>query len=581
MNKIRFLASGIFFHVLSMQAQVNGWTKITTSANPIFNLQDSGIYRGTAWIDLDNDNDLDLFASPNFLFRNDGGGVFVQLDTLPFSPSENLLNDLTGGCSWADLNNDGFIDCIIAHQPSGVFLNNGNSTFTNSTAQIAGLQNYAAWGCAIGSLDNDAYLDFAFAHAANFHVGGPFPGKLYQNTNNTLQPVLLTGLELTDSTKSFTVPYWSDFDLDGDMDLFVASGPGGSPGYDFCYRNLKIETGLDSLERITNTLFASQLQDGQCYNFIDSDNDGDLDLCLTNYGGANSRLYQNNAGNYVSITTPWTNAALPYLANCWGDYDNDGDLDMITTSDNLSARYYRNDGANSFTYINTGISTPAGTSGATNGDYDNDGDLDIYVHGKRISKALFRNDTVAGNRKWVSFKLTGTNSNTSAIGAIVEIKATLNGVPTWQIREINAQNSFQSQNDLRVHFGLNDALVIDSVVVRWPSGQLDYFTGLNSNTFYFINETSGLTTSIAPALTDRFVFSISPNPSTGEFILQSKDLLGAQVYVYDASGKLILTQNPTNTSWVLNLKNQPAGYYVVKISSGQMLGVQKILKIDH
>nr|MBK9653237.1 VCBS repeat-containing protein [Bacteroidota bacterium] len=83
---------------------------------PCYNFTSNGIYKGAAWIDFDNDGDIDLFAYPNKLFRNDGNGSFTALADLPYTPLEPQ-----GGSSWADLDNDGDIDCIISERPSGAF----------------------------------------------------------------------------------------------------------------------------------------------------------------------------------------------------------------------------------------------------------------------------------------------------------------------------------------------------------------------------------------------------------------------------------------------------------------------------
>ncbi|HWA36096.1 MAG TPA: VCBS repeat-containing protein, partial [Cyclobacteriaceae bacterium] len=305
------------------------FTMVTDSRNPATQVMAPGFYKGAAWVDIDNDGDVDLFVAPTSLFRNDGSGVFTAIpDPFAYKPLQP-----PGGSSWADVNNDGFIDCIISQNPSGVYLNNGNSTFKNVSAQIDGFDSFASWGCAFGNWSNDAFPDFVFAHARGFHKGAAMsPAKLYLNKSATLTPQKISGLVLTDSLKPYTVPYWSDFDQDGDMDLFVASGPGGKPGPDFCYRNMKIESGKDELQPLTRELFATQQQDGQCYNFIDFDNDRDLDLCLTNYGGALTQLYLNEKGVYKPLVTGFTGKR-NNLSNNWGDFDNDGDLDVIITSD--------------------------------------------------------------------------------------------------------------------------------------------------------------------------------------------------------------------------------------------------------
>ncbi|QQR88344.1 MAG: CRTAC1 family protein [Flavobacteriales bacterium] len=472
-----------------------GWTMITDASNPIVAFTSNGLYKGAAWVDYDNDNDIDLFAAPNFLFRNDGGGAFIQVTSvIGTAPLQ-----FPGGSSWADADNDGDMDCALAQYPSGLYLNNGDGSFTDATTALDSLSELASWGCAFGETNGDGYPEVLYVHATGFHPAGAAqrPCRFYRS-DGTFAPEPVRGYDFTESLAPYTVPYWSDYDLDGDMDLFIASGPGGSPGYDHCYRNMRIELGEDTLIEMTTEAFASVQQDGQCYNFIDADNDGDLDLCLTNYAGAASRFYRNNSGIYSPESTPWT-TGLPRLANCWGDYDNDGDLDVVITSDYASVRYYSNDGTGTFTHEAGSISTANGSTGCANGDMDNDGDLDLFVYGSNASKALFRNDTVAGNRSWYSLKLVGTASGTTALGGLVRLKATINGVPRWQIREVNAQNSFQGHNDLRAHFGLGDATSIDSLEVRWPSGLVQSFGILAANARHTIVEGDAPTTAVPEA----------------------------------------------------------------------------------
>ena len=541
-----------------------GFNKVVDPANPVTVFTTPGFYKGAAWIDFDNDNDLDLFASPNLLFRNDGNGVFVQLtNPFGFTPGQN-----PGGSSWADLNHDGLIDCIIAQYPSNVYLNNGNGSFTNISSQIPNLNGFPAWACAIGDWNKDAYPDFVFAHAANFHPAGPFPSKLYLNTNASVTPQYITGYTLTDSTRPYTVPYWSDYDLDGDMDLFVASGPGGSPGPDFCYKNLKMETGLDSLQRMTTELFATQLQDGQCYNFIDYDNDGDLDLCLTNYSGAQTRFYINSGGTYSLQTMPFTGQT-NNLANDWGDFDNDGDLDVIITNDAAPAKYYMNNGNGTFApAINLGV---AGGCGITNGDYDNDGDLDLFIHGNGNARALFRNDSAATGNHWINIKCTGTASNRSALGTIVKLKATINGNSYWQMREISAQNSFQSQNDLRVHFGLGNATVIDSLIIKYPLGTPETFANVASDVFYCNEEGTQSLCMVASLKENNETENISlyPNPVNDELHVEIKNHDSRQILklsVMDACGRITEIRNykPGKQSLTFNTRKLSAGIYILK-----------------
>ncbi|MBN8641622.1 MAG: VCBS repeat-containing protein [Flavobacteriales bacterium] len=542
-----------------------GFTKHIDASNPITTFTSPGIYKGVSWIDFDNDNDLDLFASPNFLFRNDGNDVFVQIAN-PFSltPLQN-----PGGSSWADINNDGFLDCIIAQNPSKIYFGNGDGSFTDQTPQYSSLSNYAAWGCAIGNWNNDAFPDFVFVHAAGFHGNGvgPYPANLYLNNSDNQAAQQITGYNLTDESNPYTVPYWSDYDLDGDMDLFIASGPGGTPGPDFCYKNMKIENGSDTFEEMTSELFATTPQDGQCYNFIDFDNDQDLDLCLTNYGGVSTRFYQNNNGTYSLITTPFSTQTTN-LANNWGDFDNDGDLDVIITNDNARPRFYKNNNGTFAAAITIG--TVNNSSGLTNGDYDNDGDLDIFVSGVDATRALYKNTSAATGNNWITIKCNGTISNKSALGTIVKIRATINGIDTWQMREINAQNSFQSQNDLRVHFGLGNATTVQSLILQYPSGIIETFSNVSPNSFYSNTENSGNLLSLNTHNANQTELMLFPNPTKNILTLQFNSELEnqkIQLSILNSEGKTIqkINQKIFQNKIDITTSSLPNGVYYIKL----------------
>lgn len=450
------------------------FTKITDSSNPIATAIFPENYSGAAWIDFDNDGDLDLSSTSNFLFRNDGEGNFTQLES---GLGSNQQGQTGTGVSWADFDNDGYIDCAIAGNPITLFRNLGNGRFVEFVGKdIRPDLGYRAWACAWGDYDNDGFVDLVAAHPRGF-LGSPTPSFLFKSIgagafNNNSE------FEFTNELAPYTVSSWADYDLDGDLDLFIGSGPAGTAARDYLYRNSLAQTGTADLERIDDQPMGTDLQDGQTWNWIDYDNDGDLDGYITNYGGAPNRFYINNAGSYESVSNELTFDG-QYLANTWGDVDNDGDLDVFITGD-TDNRFYLNNGDGTFFRINGIIDSSPSSVGATLGDYDNDGDLDLFVSGQ--VNGLYRNET-GNNNNWINISLEGTVSNKSAIGAKAKVKAVINGSPVWQIREVSAQNSFNSHNSLRVHFGLGDATIIDSLIIEWPSGQQKINTDVNTNQF--------------------------------------------------------------------------------------------------
>jgi len=546
-----------------------GWIKDSNPLNDAATYTTIYNYVGVSFAELNGDNYPDLIVSPKSIFLNNGDGTFTESTPLPFT----LMNGVAGN-SAADLDNDGDNDIIVACVPSKVFFNDGSGDFADMSDAVPDFDTYGAWGVAIGDLNEDRGPDFAFAHAAGYHApAASEPCRVYMQQLPGFEPLSISAPPITDELNSYTNPYWSDYDLDGDMDLFMASGPVmGVPDYDFCYKNMKRETGEDSLQLMTTELFAAQTQDGQCYNFIDYDNDADLDLCLTNYFSAPTRMYQNNDGIYSVVTMPFSTTTTS-IANCWGDYDNDGDLDVIITNDNQKTRYYRNNGDASFSYLATGFSTPTATNGVANADFDNDGDLDLFTNGlgnngNTSSVGLFINDTVAGNRSFVNLHLIGETSNRSALGAIIRIKATINGIPTWQMREINAQNTFQGQNDLRVHFGLGDAIDLDSLIILWPSGAEEIYVNYAANNFYEITEGIGISELPTFNAIQQHNLKIYPNPSTGiVYISLSEIPLGpsVQFQVVDIQGRVLLFGNVNTVTHLINLEVVPKGVYIIRV----------------
>lgn len=532
--------------------------------NPLVTFTNTaGTYKGCVWIDLDHDNWPDAFVSQKSLFRNLRNGKFEQLSDV----NGVTLGQDAAGSSWADLDNDGDLDCISASTVSGLHYNWTANIFELKNTLLPEFTDYRAWDCALADADNNGRLDLFFTHADGFPPGSTQqPCKFYlQGLDGTF--ALVTGYEFANEFKPFTIPVWTDYDLDGDVDLFIGSGPGGAPGSDFCYRNMLKENGTFSLQRLTAPPFNAQ-QDGQVYNAIDYDNDGDLDLCLTNYSGAKTRFYKNDQGNYVDTNTPFTTQSKS-LTNAWGDLDNDGDLDVLITRDaTTNISFYRNLGA-SFASAKIAGQVPAdgNACGLALADYDNDGDLDFYVNGAASGRALFRNDTLAGNRHWVQITLQGTNSNRSAIGTLLRLKANIGGQAKWQIREVSAHNSFQSQHDLRQHFGLDQATSIDSLVVRWPSGLVQNFTNLAPDLFYKIIEDQPISPIVGTEQAEQLIdFKIIPNPVKSEFSITAEFKI-QQVEMFDSTGKLVKLNITAQEQGVhIWLPGNPAsGIYFVRI----------------
>jgi hypothetical protein len=473
------------------------FVQITDAGNPI--VSDAGVpigaYAGASWVDYDADGDLDLFVNLRGLYRNDGGEHFVKITSLVTTPFGN---------SWADFDNDGDVDLFVSGPNSFAFRNDGNDTFTKLLAGgAADTSANRGWGCAWGDYDNDGFADLVVAHPAGF-VGGATTNTLLHNDGGISFTRVDTSIVMT-GLAPYTVPTWSDYDLDGDIDLFFGSGPvDGTLAPDYLYRNMLKETANPYFERILSGALATDGRDGQVFNWIDYDNDGDLDVYITNYRGnggiglAND-LYQNDGGIFTKMTGEQVGSIVTdqarSLASVWQDFDHDGDLDCFVTNDGPASVYYVNNGDGTFTRTDT-VAIYGGSRryGATAGDYDNDGDMDLFVSGVSTSKGLFRNES-GNSLNWSQVECFGDparGSSRSALGARVRMKATVNGTPTWQLREVSAQNSFNSQNSLRVHFGLGNATLIDSLIIEWPSDSTEVYTNLTPNHILIVTEGQGL-----------------------------------------------------------------------------------------
>lgn len=524
---------------VDVQAQQPVFSRITDTSNPVVTFSNTPApYKGLAWIDLDDDNLPDLFMSQRFLFHNDGNGQFTQLVSVAGAQG----GQGAAGSSWGDINNDGAIDCITASSSSAMHLNNGNASFMVSTADVPELTGFAAWDCALADVDNNGWLDLLFVHAEGFHATGPFPCKFYLQTS----PGVFTAqsdYEFTDMNDPYTVPTWTDYDLDGDLDLFIGAGPGNGLGPDYRYKNLLKETGTFSLQRLTDAPF-NLMENGQVYNFIDYDNDGDMDGFLTNYVGVVSRFWKNESGTLTPTSMPFTQSANAYLSNVWGDVDNDGDLDVLIATDGTpNITLYRNNGNGGFLAAQLAGSADTTVCGIGLADYDNDGDLDMATNGPLGGRALFRNDNLAAGRHWIAFKLNGVNSNRSAIGARIRVKSTLNGQSVWQLREVLAHNSFQTQSDLRQHFGLKDALNIDSVEISWPSGLTQFFGALAADRIYRITE-GGPPEEVSAThdpMTEIPEIRVSPNPGMSVFQVELANTHPdmQKITIQDMQGKMM------------------------------------------
>ncbi|WP_282080921.1 FG-GAP-like repeat-containing protein [Aquimarina algiphila] len=581
----------LFFCSLTGIISAQKFTLITDSINPIISEPAiAGIYFGTAWTDINNDGNIDLFYAGS-IFKNLGNGNFEVAESSANIPNATSLNS----ASWADYENDGDLDLIYSRftLPSTlqtrIYANDGKGQFSEVNSVLNTI-NSATWSVQWCDYNNDSYVDFILTFADLFLGSNRFPNRLYRGNSDGSFTEVTEPYEFLTEKAAYTVSNWTDYDQDGDTDLFIASGPAAGPTGakpDFLYKNLQVETGNEGFEKLTSTSlsFAEDPQDGQCYNAIDVDNDGDLDICLTNYSGVKNKFYKNDSGNYISTETPFTASNHQNLSNTWGDFDNDGDLDVIVTaSSETGSGYFINNGDGTFTessvnLINT--TTSGNSTGITAGDYDNDGDLDFFVVGQGI-KGLFRNDLTLKNH-YVNIKLIGNPSNKAGLGARLELTTKIRGKIVTQKREISASNTFMGHNSLRAHFGLGKATKIDKLAIYWPSGNVDIFENLRVNKFYTLEE--GKKKPISPPIKEinakKLNVIVYPNPSKKRIKIKINTLESKSpiiVKILDNNG-LLISKNSfrTQEDIILNTTSLSSGNYFLNISVAQKNIVKKVV----
>ncbi len=334
---------------------------------------------------------------------------------------------------------------------------------------------------------------------------------------------------------------WGDYDNDGDPDLFVANSLGGS-GLNVLYEN----TGESFVRSGVGPLVTTPGR-WQSANWVDVDNDLDLDLFVSNFAG-NNALYQNTGEGFRALAdNVISNDGLPSIGSGWADIDNDGDQDLVLAVENGTARLYVNGGAGSFTEQILGGDDGGNSMAIAISDYDDDGRLDILVaNGARAARAqlnrIYHNVSDGGN--WLKVQLVGVLTNHSGIGAHIKVKATINGESRWQLRPMQSKSGRLVQSGPWVHFGLGDATVADSVVVEWPSGIEQSLGSVAINQTLTIQEEGTVSSEADSAVPEPFgIREVYPNPTSqgATFVLSADRSETVRVDVFDAVGRLVRT----------------------------------------
>ncbi|HMG99948.1 MAG TPA: CRTAC1 family protein [Terriglobales bacterium] len=462
------------------------FTDVTVKAG----LAHSGWGQGVCIGDYDNDGFDDLFVTyygKNVLYHNNGDGTFTDV-----SEKAGVAGKKTRwgtGCAFVDYDRDGRLDLFVANYidldlatapvpdsgpclykavmvacgPPGLtggknilYHNNGDGTFTDVSESAGILQVNGTFGLGVltADFDNDGWPDIYVANDSTQSL-------LYQNKKNG--KFVDIGMDSGSALSADGKPQAgmgvsaADYDLDGNLDIVKTNFAGDTPSL---YHNL----GGGNFEDATFTagLGAHTQYLGWGCGFFDMDNDGWPDILL-----CNGHVYP--------------------------------EVEQLKTEAGYAQRklLYRNLRNRRFEDVSLqagpGISAPSASRGCAFGDFDNDGDIDIVVNTVNDFPQLLRCDSRTENN-WIKVKLIGTKSNRSGIGARLKCVTRPPGEdkPHAQIDEVRSGGSYISQNDLRIHFGLGKAEKVDLLEIRWPSGQVDTLKDVKPNQLVFVKEGEGV-----------------------------------------------------------------------------------------
>jgi hypothetical protein len=459
----------------------------------------SGWGQGVCIGDYDNDGFEDLFVSyfgKNVLYHNNGDGTFTDVsEKAGVAGNGKRWNT---GCAFVDYDRDGKLDLFVANYidmdlatapvpesgpclykavmvacgPPGLkggknilYHNNGDGTFKD-VSEVAGIfsaNGTYGLGVLTADFDNDGWPDIYVANDST-------ASALYQNKKDGkfVDIALESGCALSPDGKPQAGMGVSaaDYDLDGNLDIVKTNFAGDTPSL---YHN----QGGANFEDTTFTAglgLHTQYLGWGC-GFFDMDNDGWADILI-----CNGHVYP--------------------------------EVEQLKTEAGYAQRklLYRNLRNGRFEDVSlnagTGISDPIASRGCAFGDFDNDGDLDVVVNTVNGYPQLLRCDLRTANN-WIKVRTIGTKSNRSGIGARLKCvtRAPGESKPHEQIDEVRSGGGYFSQNDLRVHFGIGKSEKVDLLEIRWPSGQVESIKDIKANQLIYVKEGAGIvrSTRLEPA----------------------------------------------------------------------------------
>jgi enediyne biosynthesis protein E4 len=501
---------------------------------------------GVAIFDYDNDGWPDIFlvngttlegfpagkvpAPSNHLYRNNHDGTFSDVTTKAGLTATGWGQGICVG----DYDNDGWEDLYVTYYGKNRLYHNQSGVFTEVADRSGVAGSGKAWGtgCAFVDYDRDGLLDLMVANYVDFDVStAPAPGErsscvwkgvpvmcgprglpgakniLYHNLGNGKFENVTSKAKIdqTSGHYAFSVSTF-DFDDDGWPDIYVACDSTNS----ILYHNNRDGTFTD-VAVVAGAAYNEdgREQAGMGSTIGDYDGDGRLDIFKTNFSDDTSTLYRNNGNGTFDDVTFAAGLGLYTRYLGWGtvflDFDNDSWPDLLLVNghvypevdkQNLGSSYeeprilYHNNGNKTFSDISaeagSGITAVHPGRGLAVGDLWNDGHISAVISNMNQPPSLLVNQIRSPNH-WIGLKTVGTKSNRDGIGARITVKIG----PRILVDEVRSGSSYDSNNDMRVHFGLGTATKIDWIQVRWPSGLTEQFNNISVDTIQMVKEGTG------------------------------------------------------------------------------------------
>ena len=590
-SKMRLILLSILLPIWSVQGQFVDfylWSESgisPTTGNPAtVSVED---YDGDGRIDILIPNGGLNFSGFNYLYHN-------EVDSFKLVTLLGITRNFSNGV-FGDYDADGDLDLFTTvWQPNSYnftenigYVNDGSGNYSLATGLGAPLTDMElSTGVAWSDIDQDGWLDL---FVANFGLGfGSGPNSLYHNAGDGTFEKLENNIIATDTPRFSFSSTWADVDNDGDVDLFVANANGPNR----LYRN-------DGSGNFTLDTTPGHFNNTNSWSYSgvwgDFDHDGDFDIYVVGGPGA-SWLYRNDGnGIFERVTGPWESENIDCTSAAWADFDNDGDLDLLVGAfqDNDN-RMYRNDGGAFVLETEAIIPQYDGFLGVA--DFDNDGDLDVVTANGGFAQTVkhtyvYMNQ--GNDNNWVQFELrTEDSHNTFAIGTKVHVKTTVNGQSTWQMRQV--VSSSHETGSMRLHFGVGEAALIDSVVIECPWNESGVLEGLAVNTIHqlvdVVDQDDLCFVTVTGVSNQHHLegqLNLSPNPAKEIAQLQfvgEKPIGNYVISLLDMHGRRIRIQQGEIFGYILNidllLNDIAPGIYLVKLQAGNKWITQKLV-INH